>query len=80
MNVHAKKLELVQLILNTNEPLILKKIEEVFSRKRQDWWDEISDDEKAAIKKGLAEAENGELIPHADVMKDIRGKYNVKSK
>lgn len=69
MNLQAKKLELVQLIINTKKPLTLKKVEEVLkSEKEQDWWDTISDEERAEIEQGLAEADRGEVIPHEEVM------------
>jgi len=62
MNLQAKKLELVQLIINTRKPLTLKKMEEVLKRGNDpDWWDEISDAERQSIEKGLAEADKGEL-------------------
>jgi len=76
MNLQAKKLELIQLILNTNKPAVLTKVEAVFkNEKGTDWWDEISDGERAAIEEGLAEANRGELIPHEEVMKEVREKY-----
>jgi predicted transcriptional regulator len=34
-----------------------------------DWWDTISDEEKAEIEQGLAEADRGDVIPHEEVMK-----------
>ena len=78
MNLHAKKLELVQLIINTKKPLTLKKVEEVLkNEEEQDWWDTLSDEERAEIEQGLAEADRGELIPHEVVMKEIKAKYNI---
>lgn len=38
------------------------------SEKEQDWWDIISDEERAEIEQGLAEADRGEVIPHEEVM------------
>lgn len=79
MNLQAKKLELVQLIINTKKPLTLKKVEEVLKmEKESDWWNEISDAERQSIEKGLAEADRGELIAHEDVMKEIKAKYKLK--
>lgn len=79
MNIQAKKLELVQLILNTRKPLTLKKVEEVLkNEKESDWWNEISDSERRSIEKGLAEADEGKLIPHEQVMKEVKAKYNLK--
>ncbi|MBD3182971.1 hypothetical protein GF312_11820 [Candidatus Poribacteria bacterium] len=65
------------MILNTEKPSVLAKVEAVFKKEKgSDWWDEISEAEKAAVEKGLAEADRGELIPHEEVMKKVRDKYN----
>lgn len=37
-----------------------------------DWWDEISEEEKASIKRGIKDVKEGRVMPHEDVMK----KYN----
>jgi predicted transcriptional regulator len=34
-----------------------------------DWWDEIDDEQKKAIDKGIAQLDNGEGIPNKEVMK-----------
>ena len=70
---------MVQLIINIRKPLTLKKVEEVLKRDvESDWWDEISDAERQSIEKGLDEAGKGKLIPHAEVMKEAKAKYNLK--
>ncbi len=35
----------------------------------QDWWDEISDEEKSSIDRGLRQLEQGKGIPHEEVVK-----------
>ena len=78
MNLQAKKIELVQLILNTEKPSVLARVEAVLKKEKgEDWWDETSEAEKKAIEKGIAEADSGKLIPHARVMQEVRGKYNL---
>jgi predicted transcriptional regulator len=68
MNLQAKKLELVELIIKTEKPTLLKKVEEIFKKEKAvDWWDEIS----------LAEADRGKLIPHEEVMKEVKAKYKL---
>ena len=79
MNIQAKKLKLVQMIINTDKPALLKRVEEVFMKETAvDWWDEISEAERESIEKGLAEADRGDLIPHEEVMKEVKAKYNLK--
>lgn len=78
MNIQSKKLELVQLILNTEKPAILEKIEDILKKgKASDWWDEISEGERKSIERGISEADNGELIPHKEVMRQMKAKYKL---
>ncbi len=78
MDLQAKKLDLIQRILDTEEPSVLATVEAVFKKEKgADWWDEISEAERKAIEEGLAEADSGELIPHEEVMKEVRAKYNL---
>ena len=42
-----------------------------------DWWGEISEEERQAIKRGLTEADQGELILHEEVMKQVKEKYGL---
>jgi predicted transcriptional regulator len=78
MNIQSKKLELVQLILNTEKPAILDKIEDILKKeKSSDWWDEIGEDERKSIERGISEADNGELVPHKEVMKQMKAKYKL---
>jgi predicted transcriptional regulator len=78
MNLQEKKLELVQLILNTEKPAILEKVEAVLKKEDDvDWWDELSEDERKAIEQGIKEADNGELKSHAEVLKERKAKYKL---
>ncbi|NJM15466.1 MAG: hypothetical protein HC896_08910 [Bacteroidales bacterium] len=78
MNLQAKKLEIVQLVLNTEKPALLRKVEDVLKKEETtDWWDEISDAEREAIEQGIAEADRGETIPHEVVMKEVKARYNL---
>ena len=77
MTIQAQKLELVKLILEIDDKAVLNNIKQVVTSSKDDWWDEISDKEKAAIEAGIAQADRGELIPHEQVMKKLRAKYKL---
>lgn len=78
MSLQSKKLKLVQMILNTEKPAVLAKVEAILKKEDEsDWWDEIGESERNAIDEGIAEADRGELIPHKDVMKEVRAKYKL---
>ena len=40
-------------------------------REAADWWDEISEAEKQSIKKGIEQADAGQLTPHLEAMASI---------
>lgn len=78
MNVQAKKLELVQLILNTDRPVLLDKISRILKQEKDaDWWDEIPKSVQDSIETALGQAERGETIPHSEVMAEVRAKYKL---
>ncbi len=78
MNLQAKKLELVQLIINTDQPSLLEKIGQLLKQEKDaDWWDEVPESVQESIKIALREADQGEKIPHSDVMMEVRAKYGL---
>ena len=78
MNVQAKKLELVQLILNTDRPSLLDKISQLLKQEKEaDWWDEIPESVQESIEISMKEADRGKTIPHSEVMKEARVKYGL---
>ena len=77
MNIQAQKIELVKMILEIEDKTILKNVAELVKASQTDWWDKISDAEKASIEEGLAQADRGEMIPHEKVMKKIKAKYRL---
>jgi hypothetical protein len=36
---------------------------------KDDWWDEITEEQKKLVNKGLAQLDKGEGVPHKEVMK-----------
>jgi predicted transcriptional regulator len=42
--------------------------------KKLDWWNEVTDEEKAAIDKGLADIKAGRVKPHSEIKK-LYGKW-----
>jgi hypothetical protein len=41
----------------------------------KDFWDELPDYVKNGIEEGLSQSERGEGVPHTEVMKQIKAKY-----
>ena len=73
MSIQAEKLELVRMILDTNNPSILKSIKGLFATKKvSDFWDTLTEDQKSDIHDGLKEIERGEIIDYNEFMKEYR--------
>ena len=70
MNLQARKLELVQLILNTDRPNLLEKVSQILKQEKEaDWWDELPLSVQASVKKGMEQCKRSETRPHSEVMK-----------
>lgn len=64
MDIQAEKLNLIKWLTEVEEPSVI----EIKNNEQHDWWDEISDEEKADIEEGLAQADRGEVFSHEEVM------------
>ncbi len=69
MSIATTKVELAKRLLNTNNKSIINYIKAIFETQSTDWWEELPDEVKASIEKGLKQSEKGETIPHTQVMK-----------
>ncbi|MCA0398872.1 MAG: hypothetical protein LCH51_15845 [Bacteroidetes bacterium] len=58
--------------LNARQKQAVLGVVKTFAAEQADWWDEISQEQQAAIDASLAEMKAGKLIPHEEVMKKYR--------
>lgn len=77
MNIQATKIEIAQLVLNETSEVVLKKIKAILTRENSDWWDEISDEERAQIQEGINQADRGELISHQEVREKLKARFDL---
>jgi O6-methylguanine-DNA--protein-cysteine methyltransferase len=73
MNIQAEKLELVRLILDTDNPGILASVKRIFSKsKDKDFWDTLPLQQKEEILEGILEIEKGETVSYEEFIKKQR--------
>jgi len=73
MNIQAEKLEIMKLILETENPSILESIKGLFKRsKTSDFWQSLPQEQKDDILQGINEIENGEVLDYQDFMRKHR--------
>ncbi|WP_289664725.1 hypothetical protein [Flavobacterium panacagri] len=69
MNLEARKYQFIQELVKVEDERVLEKLELVLKANQNDWFDDLSESEKAEIQIGLDQAERGEVVSHEDVMK-----------
>lgn len=72
MDIQAEKIQLIEWLASINKPSVIKKLMSLKDTEK-DWWDEISEEEKSEIKKGLSQADKGQVVPHHQVMDKYKG-------
>ena len=62
-----KKIELIQWLTTLEDKAIIEKLVKLRKEETKDWWSSISTNEQESIEKGISDAEDGKIMPHADV-------------
>ena len=68
MDIQLEKLNLIKWLTDVDEPSVIERCIALKNEQQQDWWDEISEDKRAEIDEGLAQADSGEVFSHEEVM------------
>ena len=68
MNIETTKLELMRLLLQTQQENVLTKLKKVFDDETVDWWNEMDESEQRNVEIGLEQADEEEFISHKKVM------------
>jgi predicted transcriptional regulator len=77
MNIQAEKLDILQVIMNSNDEGLIMDIKAFLSSRKSDWFDELSENQQKDVLEGLAQADDGEVVPHEDAVK-LFGKWGLK--
>ncbi|MGJ8685262.1 MAG: hypothetical protein ACSHWW_11595 [Nonlabens sp.] len=74
INLQNKKLELIQWLVTLEDSSIIQKILELRKKESKDWWDDLSENEKVSIEKGISDSKEGKLNTNSQAEK-IYGKW-----
>jgi hypothetical protein len=73
MNIQAEKLEIIRMILETDNPGILESIKKLFLKESPvDFWTSLPQEQKDEILEGLEQIDKGETVKYDDLMKKYR--------
>jgi hypothetical protein len=69
-DVEKEKLEIIKWVTGLKDAESIEKLRMLRKNpKKLDWWNEITDEEKAAIEKGLEDIKAGRVKPHKEAKK-----------
>ena len=77
MDLQAEKLNILQTIMTTKDEGLILDIKAFLYGRKADWFDELSIEQQKDVLEGLTQADNGETLPHAEVVK-LFGKWGLK--
>ncbi|OXG09458.1 hypothetical protein BC749_101925 [Flavobacterium araucananum] len=72
MDIQLGKREAINMIEETNDPSIIEAVIKLLTKKKKDWWDDLTEAQKEEIKEGERQIERGEFILYEDMMKKHR--------
>lgn len=77
MDIQALKIDLVQIILNTQDPELLSTISNIIENEvEKDWWDQLPQEVRDSISEGLEDIEKGKVFTNAHVIQETKQKYD----
>ena len=70
MSLEKEKLEIIKWVTTLKDDSLIEKLKLLKDNpKKLDWWDEITNEEKSAIDKGMASIKAGRVKPHKEAQK-----------
>lgn len=68
MDIALEKIRLIEWLAGLEDVRILKELIALKENSGQDWWENLSNEEREEIEIGMNQADGGDLIKHKDVM------------
>ncbi|TDW49846.1 hypothetical protein EV144_102271 [Flavobacterium sp. 270] len=72
MDIQLDREEAMKMLQETDDHSLIMKVKKMLEKKKKDWWDDLTEQQKADITQSELEFERGEVISYEDVMKKYR--------
>lgn len=76
----SRKYALIEWLVKVENPDLITQVEKIYESSQpndQDWWDDLSEDEKLGIAEGIEELDQGDSFSYEEVRKGIREKFGI---
>ena len=74
MDIQLEKLELIKKLAETNDFAVIESIRKIFQKEKKDWWEDLSDEQKADIEQGERDIENGDFVTSEEFFEMLKAK------
>jgi predicted transcriptional regulator len=72
MDIQLEKLELIKMLVETDDQSIIESVKKIFSSNKKDFWEELSQEQRDEIEESDRQIDRGEFVLFEDVMKKYR--------
>ena len=69
MDIRLEKLELMKLLMETENPSVLKAVRKIFQKEEKDWWDDLTEEQQNILNESMEQYEKGEFSSFDDFIK-----------
>jgi len=72
MDIQLEKREVMDILEGTDDLSIILAVKKLLTKKKKDWWDDLTETQKEEIKEGERQIERGEFVEYEEMMKKFR--------
>ena len=69
MDIQLEKLELMRMLMETENPSVLQAIRKIFQKEEKDWWDDLTEEQQNILNESMEQYEKGEFSSFDDFIK-----------
>ena len=69
MDIRLEKLELMKMLMETENPSVLEAIRKIFQKEDKDWWDDLTEEQQNILNESMEQYEKGEFSSFDDFIK-----------
>ena len=69
MDIRLDKLELMKMLMETENPSVLQAIRKIFQKEEKDWWDDLTEEQQNILNESMEQYEKGEFSSFDDFIK-----------
>ena len=69
MDIRLEKLELMKMLMETENPSVLQAIRKIFQKEEKDWWDDLTEEQQNILNESIEQYKRGEFSSFNDFIK-----------